>query len=169
MENMAGAPEPRQESPAHRSPLTTHHPRRICSTITAAPDAAGHHVDGIHSSALHGNVVAIRRARKGRGWLNAERKLGIDHEALEARIQRQIGDRMFENEEDHRVALAAYQTLEKANFVAEGICEDCAVAMVNDGRCDKCNVSFEDGRFADGGCAKKGQSAGEKPKGNKGE
>ncbi len=78
-----------------------------------------------------------------------------------------VGDRMFENEEDHRVALAAYQTLEKANFVAEGICEDCAVAMVNDGRCDKCNVSFKDGRFADGSCAKKGQSAGEKPKGNR--
>jgi len=58
-----------------------------------------------------------------------------------------VADRMFEGEEDYNVALAAYKTLEKAAQAADQ-CEACAVAMVTDGGCEKCNVKFKDGKVA---------------------
>lgn len=56
-----------------------------------------------------------------------------------------VAGRMFEKEEDHAAALAAYKTLEKAASAADK-CEACAVAMVTDGTCAKCKVTFKDGK-----------------------
>lgn len=55
-----------------------------------------------------------------------------------------VAGRMYEQEEDHRAALHAYKTLAKAAKVATK-CEGCAIAIVTDGRCAGCNVSFKDG------------------------
>ena len=51
--------------------------------------------------------------------------------------------RMFNEKEDYEVALAARKTLETA---AGSKCESCAVAMVTDGECAQCKVSFKDGK-----------------------
>jgi len=61
-----------------------------------------------------------------------------------------VADRMFENDSDYQAALAALQLIEKAAKTAKH-CEQCAVAMVTDGRCDKCNVSYKNGRMASAG------------------
>lgn len=56
-----------------------------------------------------------------------------------------VAGRMFQNKEEHTAALAAYKTLTKAADVA-GKCEACAVAMVSDGECEHCKVSFKNGK-----------------------
>lgn len=55
--------------------------------------------------------------------------------------------RMYDNAEDYEAALVAYKTLTKAAEVAAK-CESCAVAMVTDGKCEHCKVSFKDGSVA---------------------
>lgn len=61
-----------------------------------------------------------------------------------------VADRMFETEADYLAAVAAYKTLKKAATTTKH-CEKCAVAMVTDGSCSKCNVKFENGRVASAG------------------
>ena len=56
-----------------------------------------------------------------------------------------VAHRLFKGKESHDAALAAHQTLVKAAEVSKK-CEACAVAMVTDGKCDHCNVSFKDGK-----------------------
>ena len=56
-----------------------------------------------------------------------------------------VAGRMFRGEEDYQAALAAHKTLVKAAKTAEH-CEACAVAMVTDGKCTACRVSFTDGK-----------------------
>jgi len=46
--------------------------------------------------------------------------------------------------EDYKVALAAHKVLAKAVTTSKK-CEACAVAMVTDGKCTQCNVSFKNG------------------------
>lgn len=55
--------------------------------------------------------------------------------------------RVYKNQEDYKAATAAHETLVKA---AEAVqkCEGCSVAMVTDGTCEACKVSFTDGRVS---------------------
>ncbi len=56
-----------------------------------------------------------------------------------------VSKRMFKDQADYDVALAARKTLVAAVEVSKK-CETCAVAMVTDGKCAKCNISFKDGK-----------------------
>lgn len=58
-----------------------------------------------------------------------------------------VADRMFQGTDLYEGALAAFATLKKAVHVA-GACEQCAVALVTDGTCTKCNVKFTGGERA---------------------
>lgn len=58
-----------------------------------------------------------------------------------------VAGRMFTKDADYQSALVAYKTLQKS-VAASKMCEDCAVALVMDGNCDKCNVKFKDGQVA---------------------
>ncbi len=58
-----------------------------------------------------------------------------------------VAERMYTGEKDHTAALAAYKTLQKSAKVAAK-CADCAVAIVTDGPCNSCKVSFKDGKLA---------------------
>lgn len=59
-----------------------------------------------------------------------------------------VGERMFKGEENYKAALVAHKTLTKAASTAKK-CEACAVAMVTDGTCEHCKVSFKDGKATD--------------------
>jgi hypothetical protein len=56
-----------------------------------------------------------------------------------------VAHRLYKDKESHDAALAAHQTLVKAAEISKK-CEACAVAMVTNGKCDHCNVSFKDGK-----------------------
>ena len=56
-----------------------------------------------------------------------------------------VGGRMFKGEENYKAAIAAYNTLTKAASAVKK-CEACAIAMVTDGTCEKCKVSFKAGK-----------------------
>lgn len=58
-----------------------------------------------------------------------------------------VAGRMYDNTEDHEAALVAYKTLTKAAQIAKK-CVDCAIALVSDGTCEGCNVSFKNGKLA---------------------
>lgn len=58
-----------------------------------------------------------------------------------------VAGRMYDNEKDHAAALVAFKTLTKAATAANH-CEQCAVALVTDGKCKACNVSFKNGTLA---------------------
>lgn len=60
-----------------------------------------------------------------------------------------VAGRMYKGEKDYKAALVAHKTLEHA-VKAASHCEDCAVGLVMNGSCDKCNVKFEDGKVAKG-------------------
>jgi len=51
----------------------------------------------------------------------------------------------YRNRSAYQQAVQARATLQQAAMLAEK-CEGCAVAMVTDGTCSKCNVSFKDGK-----------------------
>lgn len=70
----------------------------------------------------------------GKGWCDTCQK-GI------------VGNRVFKDKKAYDAALASHELLVKAAKVATK-CEDCAVAMVTNGTCTKCNVSFKDGKVA---------------------
>ncbi|MGD2109434.1 MAG: hypothetical protein PVI86_08585 [Phycisphaerae bacterium] len=55
-----------------------------------------------------------------------------------------VAGRMFKDTDMYKHAVAALTTLSKAAEAA-GHCESCAIAMVTNGTCEKCNVSFKDG------------------------
>ena len=55
-----------------------------------------------------------------------------------------VANRLHKDKESYTAALASFKTLTKASKTAEK-CELCAVAMVTDGACDACKVSFKDG------------------------
>jgi hypothetical protein len=59
-----------------------------------------------------------------------------------------VAGRAYHESGEHKSALAAYQTLQKA---AGNKCEACAVAMVTDGTCAHCKVTFKDGQVATSG------------------
>ena len=61
-------------------------------------------------------------------------------EACEAGI---VGNRSYCDKSEYRSAKRARKVLASA---ARADCESCAVAMVTDGRCEKCRISYEDGR-----------------------
>ena len=54
-----------------------------------------------------------------------------------------VASRKYKSD-DYKVALAAHKVLAKAVTTAKK-CEACAVAMVTDGECAQCNVSFKNG------------------------
>jgi hypothetical protein len=56
-----------------------------------------------------------------------------------------VGGRMYKTHEDYEAAMAAHATLVKAAKAAKH-CEACAVAMVTDGKCKVCKVSYKDGK-----------------------
>ena len=58
-----------------------------------------------------------------------------------------VANRMYDGEEAFKVALAAFKTLKKAAMTAKN-CETCAVAIVTDGECTKCKVTFKNGKVA---------------------
>ncbi|MCP4246979.1 MAG: hypothetical protein GY778_08005 [bacterium] len=55
-----------------------------------------------------------------------------------------VASRAFKSKENYDAALAAHKTLAKAAKTSKK-CEACAVAMVTDGACKHCNVSYKDG------------------------
>lgn len=57
-----------------------------------------------------------------------------------------VAGRMFESGELYEAALAAYTTLKKAAKTASS-CEQGAVAMVADGSCSKCKLTFKNGKI----------------------
>ena len=58
-----------------------------------------------------------------------------------------VAGHMFEDSTAYKIARAAFDTLKKA-AVAASKCEGCAIAIVTDGKCAKCDVRFQGGRVA---------------------
>lgn len=58
-----------------------------------------------------------------------------------------VAGRMFKDKDDYKAALVAHKTLEKAAQESSH-CETCAIAMVLDGTCKHCKVSFKNGKKA---------------------
>ena len=56
-----------------------------------------------------------------------------------------VAQRMFKGVDLYEAARVAFATLTEAAKVAQK-CEACAIAMVTDGKCDKCKVSFKNGK-----------------------
>lgn len=56
-----------------------------------------------------------------------------------------VAGRMYKGKDDYKAAKEAHMTLANAIKAAKK-CEACAVAMVTDGTCGQCKVSFEDGK-----------------------
>ena len=56
-----------------------------------------------------------------------------------------VSHRMFKDQADYDAALAARKTILAAAAMSKK-CETCAVAMVTDGKCTKCKLSFKDGK-----------------------
>ncbi len=60
-----------------------------------------------------------------------------------------VAGRIFSSENSYKTAKAALATLVKAASAATK-CAACAVAMVTDGTCEHCKISFKDGKKAEG-------------------
>lgn len=60
-----------------------------------------------------------------------------------------VASRIFASEDSYKAAKAAFATLVKAVSAATK-CDECAVAMVTDGECEHCKVSFKDGKKTEG-------------------
>lgn len=60
-----------------------------------------------------------------------------------------VSKRMYKEKGEYEAALAARTTLVAAVKLSEK-CETCAVAMVSDGKCEKCNIRFKDGKRSSG-------------------
>lgn len=60
-----------------------------------------------------------------------------------------VAGRIFKSEDNYKAAKAAFATLVKAAS-ASTKCAACAVAMVTDGECEHCKVSFKDGKKTEG-------------------
>lgn len=73
-----------------------------------------------------------KAAKKDSGWCEGC-KVGL------------VGNKLYKNEKDFKAATKARMVLAKAIKVSAS-CEDCAVALVTDGTCDSCKVSFKDGK-----------------------
>ena len=58
-----------------------------------------------------------------------------------------VGHQWMTEKDQYEAAVAAHGTLVKASKAA-GKCEGCAIAMVTDGTCEHCNVSFKNGELA---------------------
>lgn len=56
-----------------------------------------------------------------------------------------VAGRKFKGKESYDAALAAYKTISSAATLAKK-CEACAIAMVTDGTCDSCKVSYKGGK-----------------------
>ena len=56
-----------------------------------------------------------------------------------------VAGRMYKDKDDYEAALDAHKTLEKAAQAASH-CEGCGIAMVLDGECEHCKVSFKNGK-----------------------
>lgn len=56
-----------------------------------------------------------------------------------------VAGRMFPDRASYDAALAAHKTLTEAAKIAAK-CETCAVAMVTNGTCEQCHVTFKDGK-----------------------
>ena len=55
-----------------------------------------------------------------------------------------VAHRVFKDKDSYDAALAAHKTLAKAAKLGRK-CETCAVAMVTDGTCKQCQISFKEG------------------------
>lgn len=73
-----------------------------------------------------------KAAKKDNGWCEGC-KVGL------------VGNKVYKNEKDYKAATKARVILAKAVKTSKK-CEDCAVAMVTDGTCEGCKVSFKDGK-----------------------
>jgi hypothetical protein len=60
-----------------------------------------------------------------------------------------VGGQFFKNKDMFNAASKAHEILVRAVKTAEQ-CEDCAVAMVLDGKCDKCKVAYKNGEKQSG-------------------
>lgn len=60
-----------------------------------------------------------------------------------------VAGRHFKDSSAYGTALAAYKRLVAAVKTAAH-CETCAVAMIQDGQCDKCKVQYKDGKASKG-------------------
>jgi len=58
-----------------------------------------------------------------------------------------VANRVYASKDDWKAAQKAHTTLTSA-AAASAKCDTCAVAMVTDGSCGPCNVSFKDGKMA---------------------
>ena len=56
-----------------------------------------------------------------------------------------VAGRMFKEKDGYDTALAALKTIMRAVATSQK-CAACAVAMVTDGSCTKCNISYKDGK-----------------------
>ncbi len=73
-----------------------------------------------------------KAAKKDSGWCDGC-KVGL------------VGNKLYKNAKDYKAATKARMVLAKAVETSKK-CETCAVAMVTDGTCDACKVSFKDGK-----------------------
>lgn len=56
-----------------------------------------------------------------------------------------VGDRVFKDKDSYKKSLMAQELIERAAKAADK-CEGCAVAMVTDGECEHCKITFKDGK-----------------------
>ena len=56
-----------------------------------------------------------------------------------------VGNYSFKDQKSHAAAVMAHAIIKKANDTVQK-CESCAIAMVTDGSCATCDVSFRDGK-----------------------
>ena len=88
-----------------------------------------------------GMPVTAKKAAKCGGCKTAHKENGF---CKHCRVGFVAG-RVFAAKKVYEAATKAFETLAKAVETAPK-CEVCAVAMVTDGRCDSCDVSFKDGK-----------------------
>lgn len=60
-----------------------------------------------------------------------------------------VGNRIFTDKTEYEQAVAAHALLVKASETAKH-CEGCGVAMVTNGTCEACKVTYKDGKVAKG-------------------
>jgi hypothetical protein len=110
---------------------------------------------GIANGKMYHSMVAYRLAKgnptspeamKCAGCVTAAKKNGFCNRCKVGFV----ANRAFKNKADFGPATEAHATLVKA---AETVprCEDCAVALVTDGTCAACKVSFKDGKKVESG------------------
>jgi hypothetical protein len=71
-----------------------------------------------------------------------------------------VGRVAFQDKEAYNKAVAAREIIQKAAKLAEK-CESCALALVTNGVCEKCNISYKDGKPVENAA-----KSGEKPNPN---